>query len=112
MSRAASASFAILLACATARTPDAVDDCGGSERDACLAGLALRQLSVNPDVGIAALEAIEDPEVRFAAGGTILADRSLVFDFSTSKLICTALHDSFEESFCQRRLGQGHLRPP
>lgn len=102
----------LLLACATALTPHAVSDCGGSERDACLAALALRQLSVNPDVGIAALEAIESPEVRFATGGTILADRGLVFDFATSKRICTALHDSFEESFCQRRLGQGHLRTP
>lgn len=107
-----SAGLALLLACATAKPPDTVAACGEPDRDACLAGLAVRQLSVNPDVGIAALEAIESPDVRFATGGTILADRSLVFDFATSKRICTALHDSFEESFCERRLGQGHLRPP
>jgi len=102
----------LLLACVTAPAPASVEECRGEGRDACLAGLAVRQMSVNPEVGVAALSAIEDPEVRFAAGGTILADRSLVFDFGTSKRICTALHDSFEESFCERRLGQGHLRPP
>ncbi len=102
----------LLLACTAAAPPQRVEDCAPAERDTCLASLALRQMSVNPEIGIAALSAIEDADVRFATGGTILADRTLVFDFATSKQICAALHDSFEESFCQRRLGQGHLRAP
>lgn len=101
----------LLLACARP-APTAVADCGGSDRDDCLVTLAVSRIGADPDVGIAALEAISDRDHRLMAGGRILADRSVVFDFQTSARVCAALHDSYDESFCQRRLGQGHLRTP
>ncbi len=100
----------LLLACADSATPTTVAECQGA--DPCLVQVAVSQMASNPDVGIAALNAITDPEARLAAGGMLFSDRSAVFDFGTSRKICTALRQSFDESFCQRRLGQGHLRTP
>ena len=102
--------ISLLLACAEPVVPTTVAGCEAS--DPCLANLAASQMASNPDLGIAALTAITDPEARLAAGGMLFSDRSAVFDFGTSRKICTALKQSFDESFCQRRLGQGHLRAP
>ncbi len=101
----------LLLACWAPRPVAAsVSDCIGPGRDHCLAELAIRVIAHDPVTGVAALEDISDPEARLAAGGAIFADKNMVFDFATSKRICAALHDSYDEAFCQRRLGQGHLR--
>lgn len=101
----------LLLACARP-APTALSDCEGAGRDDCLVTLAVTRIGADPELGIAALEAIGDRDLRMVAGGRILADRSVVFDFRTSTRVCAALHDSFDEAFCQRRLGQGHLRSP
>lgn len=102
----------LLLAC-TPPAPTTLADCTSlpqSARDQCLSNLAVTLLATDPEAGIAALREIKDPVARLAAGGAIFASRDMVFDFSTSKKICAALHDSFDEGFCERRLGQGHLR--
>ncbi len=98
-----------LFAC-TPAPPQTIADCGGADRDVCLSTLAVALMPSDPNGGIAALNAIKDPTARLAAGGAIFANRDMVFDFATSTKICAALHDSFDEGFCQRRLGQGHLK--
>ncbi|MSP55360.1 MAG: hypothetical protein EXR69_07140 [Myxococcales bacterium] len=93
--------------------PTRLADCTGQPpepRDPCLSNLAVALMATDPDAGIAALNEIKDPVARLAAGGAIFASRDMVFDYYTSKKICAALHDSFDEGFCERRLGQGHLR--
>ena len=100
----------LVLAGCTPNAPQTIEDCHGADRDQCLSNLAVTLIARDPDAGVAALNAIQDPVARLAAGGAIFASRDMVFDFATSTKICAALHDSFDEGFCQRRLGQGHLR--
>lgn len=98
----------VLLACS--HPPTTVADCVDPHRDTCLANLAVERMPSDPEGGVAALLAISDPLARTAAGGALFANPDVVFDFATSAKICAALRGSYEEAFCQRRLGQGHLR--